>query len=59
MVDRSDSGDPDGAADNRYRCGTMEATMTVLIPYAILFGLWIAAGFYFAEKERREHRTKR
>ena len=30
--------------------------MTVLIPYVILFGLLAVAGFYFAEKERREHR---
>jgi len=33
--------------------------MTVLIPYAILFGLIFLVGLYFAEKERREHQTKR
>lgn len=33
--------------------------MTVLIPYVILFSILSVAGFYFAQKERREHRAKR
>jgi hypothetical protein len=33
--------------------------MTVLIPYVILFSLLGVVGFYFAEKERREHPPER